>query len=379
MTEASGKATADKKQRPFRRAILRGLAVLMPPLLTVVFFVWMWHTIESYVLRPLETTARFCIVKAVKDSHSTIPEEVPPSKISVVSSDGQELTLNLLPIQRGANAIEIASNNNARIKSFSLDDIVYVPFDDPFDPKHMDSTKWIPEVVRNSVNDDPGDDKPTTVNGYYNRYVEIKYLQRKYVVPVFLVTFILVLYLVGKFMAAGAGRISLTVMEGVIVKLPLIRTVYSAVKQVTDFAFKEREIEYTRIIALEYPRRGLWSIGFVTGESFLDIRSAANEPVLSVLMPTSPMPATGFTITVPKSQTIDLNITVDQAIQFCVSCGVVVPSHQQYNNEIEAKVSSALAEREGKGDKTGDNGDQSTPLIGPPSDSPDDRALETDS
>mgnify|MGYP001208449755 CR=1 FL=1 len=92
-----------------------------------------------------------------------------------------------------------------------------------------------------------------------------------------------------------------------------------------DFVFEEREIEFTRVIAVEYPRKGLWSLGFVTGESMLEISATANEPVLSVLMPTSPMPLTGFTITIKKSEALDLDITIDQAIQFCISCGVVVP------------------------------------------------------
>src|SRR6056297_2212420 len=61
----------------------------------------------------------------------------------------------------------------------------------------------------------------------------------------------------------------------------------------------------------------------------LDISAASNEPMLSVLMPTSPMPMTGFTVTVRKSEALDLNITIDQAIQFVVSCGVVVPANQQ--------------------------------------------------
>ena len=60
----------------------------------------------------------------------------------------------------------------------------------------------------------------------------------------------------------------------------------------------------------------------------LDIRSAANEPVLSILVPTSPMPFTGYTMTVKKSETVDLNITVEQAFQFIISCGVVVPPQQ---------------------------------------------------
>jgi uncharacterized membrane protein len=81
----------------------------------------------------------------------------------------------------------------------------------------------------------------------------------------------------------------------------------------------------------------------------LDIRSAANEPVLSVLMPTSPMPATGFTITVRKSEVVDLNLTVDQAIQFVVSCGVVVPPQQvqQPAPDIALEISAAIAQHGG--------------------------------
>lgn len=77
----------------------------------------------------------------------------------------------------------------------------------------------------------------------------------------------------------------------------------------------------------------------------LDIRSAANEPVLSVLMPTSPMPATGFTITVRKSETIDLDITIDQAIQFVVSCGVVVPLQQQHAEDVSARIAAAISSK----------------------------------
>jgi len=106
---------------------------------------------------------------------------------------------------------------------------------------------------------------------------------------------------------------------------------------VTDFMFSERDIEYTRVVAVEYPRKGIWQIAFVTGDSLLDIACAANEPVVAVFFPCSPMPFTGFTAIVKRSDTIDLNITMEQAIQFVVSCGVVSPPQQ---------MSQALALRE---------------------------------
>jgi uncharacterized membrane protein len=153
-------------------------------------------------------------------------------------------------------------------------------------------------------------------------------LQREFVIPVFLCLLVLVLYLLGKFLAAGVGRFFWTQMERLIHRVPLVRNVYSSVKQVTDFMFTDPDVDYTRVVAVEYPRKGIWTVAFVTGESMAEIRTAAHEPVMSVLIPTSPMPFTGFTITVKKSETIDLDITVDQAFQFVISCGVVVPPKQ---------------------------------------------------
>jgi len=175
--------------------------------------------------------------------------------------------------------------------------------------------------------------------------VQLRYLKRHVVIPVMVCLFVLLLYLLGKFIAAGIGRYLWSSFESrILSQLPVVRHVYSSVKQVTDFVFSEQDLQYTRVVAVEYPRKGAWSLGFVTGESMLDIRSAANEPVLSILMPTSPMPATGFTITVRKSETIDLNITLDQAFQFIFSCGVVVPPHQQWKS-VDGHVAAAVQNR----------------------------------
>jgi uncharacterized membrane protein len=168
---------------------------------------------------------------------------------------------------------------------------------------------------------------PPTAKEIYRAYVEHKWLPPHIKIPVFLCAFLLGLYLLGKFLAAGVGRFFWLQFERLIIRVPLVRNVYSSVKQVTDFVFSEREIEYTRVVAVEYPRRGIWQLAFVTGESLLDISAAANEPLLTVFFPCSPMPVTGFTAVVKRSETLDLNITMEQALQFMVSCGVVVPPH----------------------------------------------------
>ena len=198
--------------------------------------------------------------------------------------------------------------------------------------------QWIPNSIVQIVDDAPGDPAPQSSGEYYHRYVQLRFLKRHLILPALLAVFVFVLYLFGKLLAAGVGTIFWRYFESLVNRIPIIRNVYSSVKQVTDFAFSDNELEYTRVVAVEYPRKGIWSIGFVTGESLLEIRRAADEPILSVLMPTSPMPATGFTISIRKSETIDLDLTIDQAIQFCVSCGVVVPDYEQSKSTIEGEI-----------------------------------------
>ena len=286
---------------PIRRAVLRGLGVVLPPLLTILLFIWAWTTIETRVLQPIEHAAQWAIAQSVAEIRE-------PSDVN----EKQRVLFELTNDQKLVSANHVSQYNDLR---------------------QQQSLK-LPSVAELSAKE------------FYEHFVKLRYWRRSVVIPAFMAAFILVLYLLGKFLAAGFGRFLWNLCESVIQRVPLIRNVYSAVKQVTDFVFSEREIEFNRVVAIEYPRRGVWSIGFVTGESMREIRSAAKEPVLSILMPTSPMPATGFTITAPKSDTIDLDITIDQAIQYVVSCGVVVPPQQQIS-EVGTAIASAVAEREG--------------------------------
>ena len=288
---------------PFRVATLRGLAIILPPLLTILLFIWAWNIIDGYVVRPVESaltnTIAYSIEEIVDDADAR--RQLASGKFSA----------------SGMNFIDEKGLEFAQIES----------------------GQWIPvDVITTAV--ESGSGNLNSAKSYFREFVQTKYLKRHLFIPAFLALFLVVLYLLGKLLAAGIGRIVLHYLEMIITQLPIIRNVYSSVKQVTDFALNENEMTFTRIVAVEYPRRGIWSMGFVTGEGMREIRDAAGEPILTILMPTSPMPATGFTISVPKSETIDLNITVDQAVQYCVSCGVVIPDHQQNRNTIDGEVKS---------------------------------------
>lgn len=311
MPDSSNKPPAPgrKPSNPFRKAVLRGLGILMPPLLTIALFFWAWNLIEDYVLVPLESGAESVITLSSRDVLRDIPDELTDPATGEFNKDPR------------------ISREGAQVVSFRYEKLIYT---------REDGT-WLRFIM-------PRDDG--TWVGYMPREnVRKEFLSRQRTLPPFVAGLILVCYLLGKFVAAPVGHMIVGIFDRLILRLPLISNVYSAVKQVTDFVFVEREIEFNRVVAVEYPRKGIWSIGFVTGESMLDIRSAADEPVLSVLMPTSPLPVTGFTITVLKSEAVDLNISVDQAIQFIVSCGVVVPYQQQIldNSHIAGRVTDVLA------------------------------------
>ena len=269
---------------PFRRAVLRGLAVVLPPLLTIVIFLWVWNTIAVYLLEPLERKAQGVLVWMEAGIRENSPDI--PRNAMTATFDGREY-------------------------------------------RRTADQRFVPVEVYNEVQSHLLEGPmPATADAIYRRYVELRYLQRYIVVPVFLGVFMLVLYLLGKFLAAGVGQFFWARIEHVINRLPLVRSVYSSVKQVTEFMLKQTELKYTRVVAIEYPRPGIWSLGFVMGEGLLDVRFAANEPVISLLVPTSPLSMTGYTMIVRKSEVLDLNLTIDQAFQFIVSCGVVVPAHQ---------------------------------------------------
>jgi len=270
-------------KHPFRKAVLRGLAVLAPPLLTILIFVWVINATFDYLFDPATSWLREGIVLLRADIRRDLRTTDPAGQIAEV------------------------------------DGVKY---------RRIGEHGFIPLYVYGKVEENPGDPTPKTPKQYYRRYVDLEILKPYRTIPFFLALFLLILYLLGRFMAAGIGRMFWNLFEQGVHRLPLVRNVYSSVKQISDFLLSEREIEYTRVVAIEYPRKGVWALGFVTGESMLDIAGAVNEPVVSVLVCTSPAPMTGFTVTVAKSECVDLNLTIEQAFQFIISCGVVVPPQQ---------------------------------------------------
>lgn len=142
---------------------------------------------------------------------------------------------------------------------------------------------------------------------------------------------LIAVFIVGALLASVVGKAIWRMIEGFIMNTPLLRRVYPYVKQITDFLLTQDEHEkmFSRVVALEYPRKGTWSIGFVTGSGLKRVVDNVEKEFLTILIPNSPMPVTGYVIMVPKEQTIALDMTVEEAFRFTISAGVVAPGSQQ--------------------------------------------------
>jgi len=142
---------------------------------------------------------------------------------------------------------------------------------------------------------------------------------------------VILIYAIGAVLGSFIGNRLYHRGELLLRKLPLIRQVYPSVKQVTDLLLggNDKELKFSRVVAVEYPRKGLWSVGLVTGDTMRTIAAQTPHECLTVFIPSSPTPFTGYVITVPKQDTVDLQITIEEALRFTISGGVIVPQTQK--------------------------------------------------
>jgi uncharacterized membrane protein len=159
------------------------------------------------------------------------------------------------------------------------------------------------------------------------------------------VLFLLAVYFFGRFVASLIGRSIWRTIEQAILRLPVVKQIYPYAKQVTDFVLRERgKLDFSRVVAVEYPRKGIWSLGLVTGPAMTAIRSATlTEDSLTVFIPSSPTPVTGYVVAVRREEVIDLPISIDDAIRFVVSCGVIIPPSQMVELSSPAEPRSLAA------------------------------------
>jgi len=136
---------------------------------------------------------------------------------------------------------------------------------------------------------------------------------------------LVVLLVTGILVANILGRKLVHFWENLLNKIPLVRTVYSAAKQFAEIVFADSTKSFNKVALIEYPRKGLYSLCFQTSDDLGEVQHRTGEEVVCVFVPTTPNPTSGLILMVPKSDLIELDMEIEQALQMVVSLGVVVP------------------------------------------------------
>lgn len=121
------------------------------------------------------------------------------------------------------------------------------------------------------------------------------------------------------------GRRVVRAWEDLLARIPLVRSVYSSVKQITETLFSSSGKSFRQVVMVEYPRRDLWTLAFVTGDTAKMFDELAGEDLVNIYVPTTPNPTSGFFLMAPKTDIIPLDISVEVGLKLILSTGVVVP------------------------------------------------------
>jgi uncharacterized membrane protein len=136
---------------------------------------------------------------------------------------------------------------------------------------------------------------------------------------------LLILLLTGFIASNYLGRALLNLGAELLEHIPLVRSVYSAAKQISDTMFSNKGRSFSKVVLIRYPQQETWSLAFQTSESLGEVNKKLPEHMVSVFVPTTPNPTSGFLLMVPQDDMIELEMSVDDALKMIISLGVIVP------------------------------------------------------
>ena len=151
--------------------------------------------------------------------------------------------------------------------------------------------------------------------------------------------------LVGALTAGILGRYFVRTSERILARMPVIRGLYSATKQIFETVLAQKSNAFRQAVLVEYPRRGIWAIAFITGRTEGEVQNLTRETVTNIFLPTTPNPTSGFLLFVPKKDLVPLTMTVEEAIKMVISGGIVTPPDRRPVEEQKIpQVSAATFE-----------------------------------
>ncbi len=163
------------------------------------------------------------------------------------------------------------------------------------------------------------------------------------------VVVVLGLTLIGALTAGFVGRFFQRVWERIMGKVPVLRGIYMALKQILETILAQKSTAFREAVLVEYPRRGMWVIAFITGKTEGEVQNLTEREVINVFVPTTPNPTSGFLIFVPKEDTVKLFMNVEEALKMVISGGIITPPDRRTAQQrAKAVISSSETPLSGK-------------------------------
>lgn len=296
----------DKRGRPKKSAFLRGVATLLPVFLTIWVFLTIVNFVSSYVVGPINDAIYWSL------EGNGLGWKV-LDRMGVDPLDRAFLDIDQLPVDVDAVGLSEGYDSNRfaeTVREYREEHISFL--------RDLPGLFIEPERLRDAV-----DDRVHPLIGLGVSLLLVSWIG----------------WLVGGFM----GRRLVGRVEHAIGSLPGVRSVYPYAKQFVEFFVSDSEMEFETVVAIPYPSQGFWSVAFVTSRSMRTLREATGEDLVTVFVPSSPMPMTGYTIHVPVSRIIPLPISVDDALRVTVSGGVLIPE-KEYAGDVPERLRAVVDE-----------------------------------
>lgn len=137
---------------------------------------------------------------------------------------------------------------------------------------------------------------------------------------------LIVIFVTGLIATNIFGQQIIMLWESMLSRVPVVKSIYSSVKQVSDTIFSDSSNAFRQALLIEFPRKGVWTVAFLTGEPGGDVKNHLQGDFVSVYVPTTPNPTGGYFLMLPKDEVVELDMSVDQALKYIISMGTVEPS-----------------------------------------------------
>jgi uncharacterized membrane protein len=297
-----------KKSGPITRAFIKGLSIILPAIITIAIFAWVWDILRVYVV---ELT-----IKAIDQVDVFEPRPMTSAELNYIDPKYFD--------EPARATVDQAYRTEANLRRIpTIGDL-------PSEYRGMTppgQRRGVLQLILDTNARENGQ------NGIWKRDYDdagrvISYNWFDYLLASVLGLALVVL--LGFLARNFFGRKFVALLEWFVTRVPVVKSIYPHAKQLVEFFFTDsKPIEFNTVAVIEYPRHGLWSLAFVTGSGLKAVQEATGKRMVTVYVPSSPAPMTGYCMVMPAEDVIQIDVSVEDAMKFVISGGVLSPKEQQ--------------------------------------------------